>query len=196
MGCAMRSTHAINEVNQRAITERQARASAAIETLYESHHDTIRAYLTRLVDDRAIAEELCHETFLKALRGWDQSARVTNAVAWLYRIATNTAYDHLRRRRRIRFIPLGEAAQPPSGAHSMESRMDEQEPVQRALAQLPAPARRLLVLCACAGHSAEEIAATLGCSQNAVRLRLLRARERFRQVYAETSDEVGLPQTR
>ena len=55
---------------------------------------------------------------------------------------------------------------------------------------------RLLVLCACAGHSAEEVAAELGCSQNAVRLRLLRARERFRQVYAETSDEIGLPQTR
>ena len=173
----------------------EACASAAIEVLYQAHHDTIRAYLTRLVDDRALAEDLCHETFIKALRGWNQSARVTNDVAWLDRIATNTAYDHLRRRRRIRFIPLGEAAQPPNGAPSMESRMDEQEPVQRALAQLPAQARRLLVLCACAGHSAEEVAATLGCSQNAVRLRLLRARERFRRVYLATSDESGLPQT-
>ena len=53
--------------------------------------------------------------------------------------------------------------------------------MRRALAQLPAR-YRVPLLC-CAGHSLQEIADALGCSHAAVKMRLLRARERFRQVY-------------
>ncbi len=148
-----------------------------------SYRAAVLAYLNRLVDDRATAEDLCQETFLKVLRVWDPGSQIVNVSAWLYRIATNTAYDHLRRRRCIHFTPLCESIPTPSGAHSMESRLNEQEPVQRALARLPVQYRELLLLRDGAGHSTEEIASALGCSTNAVRLRLFRARERFRQVY-------------
>ena len=136
----------------------------------------------RLVGDHAAAEDLCHETFLNAFQSWDQQAEVINANAWLRRIATNTAYDYLRRYRRIHFAPLDEAIQPPSGAHSMESRLHEQEPVRRVLALLSPQARRLL-LCANAGHSTCELAAALECSDTAIRLRLFRARQQFRRIY-------------
>ena len=132
--------------------------------------------------DRAAAEDLCHETFLKAFRGWEQGCEIANANAWLRRIATNTAYDYLRRRQRIHFAPLDETTQPPGGDDSMESRLHEQEPVRRVLAQLSPQARQLL-LYASAGHSTEELAAALECSDTAVRLRLFRARQQFRRVY-------------
>ena len=131
---------------------------------------------------------LCHETFLKAFRSWDQQTELVNGNAWLRRIATNTAYDYLRRRRRIHFTPLDEAIQPPNGAHSMESRLHEQEPVRRVLAQLSPQARRLLLYTS-AGHSTGELAAALECSDTAVRLRLFRARRQFRQAYRALSDE-------
>jgi RNA polymerase sigma-70 factor, ECF subfamily len=166
-----------------SITESHVPAGITIEALYMTHHAPVLAYLTRLVDDRATAEDLCQETFLKVLRAWDSVSLIVNVSAWLYRIATNTAYDHLRRRRCVRFMPLCESLPTPSDAHSMESRLNEQEPVQRALARLPAQYRDLLVLRDGAGHSTEEIASALGCSANAVRLRLFRARARFRQVY-------------
>ena len=86
-------------------------------------------------------------------------------AAWLYRIATNTAYDYLRRRRRIRFTPLMDVDAPPSGAHSMESRLDEEEPVQRALAQIPTMYRLPLVLHSCEGRSTQEIAEAMGVLQ-------------------------------
>src|SRR3954469_19253413 len=105
--------------------------SHAIEALYRAQHGPLLAYLIRLVGDHAAAEDLCHEAFLKAFRSWDQQAEILNVNAWLRRIATNTAYDYLRRRRRIHFSPLDEAIQPPTGAHSMESRLHEQEPVRR-----------------------------------------------------------------
>jgi RNA polymerase sigma-70 factor (ECF subfamily) len=156
--------------------------SQPIEALYRAQHSLLLAYLTRLVGDRAAAEDLCHETFLKVLRSWDRQAEVIHAHAWLHRIATNTAYDYLRRRQRIQFAPLDEATQPPSGAHSMESRLHVQEPVRRVLAQLSPQARELL-LRSSAGHTTGELAAALKCSDTAVRLRLFRARRQFRQAY-------------
>ncbi len=158
----------------------------AIEKMYTAHHQALLAYLTRLLGDRMAAEDLCQETFLKVVRSWGNQPEIANTGAWLYRIATNTAYDYLRRRKRIQFTPLSELA-PVLSADSMETRLHEQEPVQRALAQLPAESRRLLVLSSYAGHDTHEIAAALACSDSAVRLRLFRARARFRKMYLKQS---------
>jgi RNA polymerase sigma-70 factor (ECF subfamily) len=160
-------------------------AHTAIEQLYQAHYRALLTHLTRLVGDHMAAEDLCQETFTKALRGWGTQPQIINQAAWLYRIATNTAYDHLRRRRRIHFAPLYEGDEAPECAESMEARLDAQEPVQRALAQLPPEARRLLVLTSYLGHSTHELATALACSDAAVRLRLFRARERFRKAYLQ-----------
>lgn len=157
-------------------------AGAHVASLYEDYQRPVLAYLTRLVSDRETAEDLCQETFIKALRGWDARDPQASVTAWLYRIATNTAYDHLRRRRRIRFTPLSDTDNP-NVEESPEGRVGEQEPVRLALAQLPPMYRLPLVLHSCDGHSTQEIAEVLGCSNSAVKTRLFRARERFRQVY-------------
>ncbi len=156
---------------------------ACIELLYEEYQRPVLAYLIRLVSDRETAEDLCQETFIKAMRGWEGRDPSASVAAWIYRIATNTAYDYLRRRRRIRFTPLLDVDAPPSGAHSMESRLDEQEPVRRALEQIPAMYRLPLVMHSCEGHSTQEIADAMGVSNSAIKTRLFRARERFREVY-------------
>jgi RNA polymerase sigma-70 factor (ECF subfamily) len=158
-------------------------AGAYIEVLYQEYQRPLLAYLTRLVSDREAAEDLCQETFIKAMRGWEQRDAAASVTAWLYRIATNTAYDYLRRRRRIRFTALLDSDLPPSGEHSMESRVDEQEPVRAALEQIPPMYRLPLVLHSYEGRGTQEIADALGCSNSAVKTRLFRARERFRQVY-------------
>src|SRR3954469_11701330 len=100
------------------ITEHHTRPGATVESLYETYHGPLLAHLVHLVDDRAAAEDLCQETFLKVLRAWEAGAPIVNVSAWLYRIATNTAYDHLRHRRCIRFTSLRDGIQLPSGAHS------------------------------------------------------------------------------
>jgi RNA polymerase sigma-70 factor (ECF subfamily) len=157
--------------------------TTCIELLYQEYQRPVLAYLTRLVSDREAAEDLCQEAFIKAIRGWEGRDPTANIVAWLYRIATNTAYDYLRRQRRIRFTPLGDSDEPNADRAQLDSRLDEREPVMRALAQLPAIYRLPLVLHSCEGHSTQEIADVLGCSNSAVKTRLFRARERFRQVY-------------
>jgi RNA polymerase sigma-70 factor (ECF subfamily) len=159
-------------------------AHICIERLYREHQRAIRAYLRRLISDDATAEDLCQETFLKALRSWEAHNPEASATSWLYRIATNTAYDYLRRRRQIRFTVLADAEPlPPDHQQAMEGRFAIQEPLLRALAQLPTMYRLPLVLHTYAGYSLQEIAETLGCTSNAIKLRLFRARARFRQIY-------------
>lgn len=166
-------------------TEQLSQPSAAIEALYDGYRRPILAYLVRMVGDREAAEDLCQETFLKALRSWAQHDPRANVVSWLYRIATNSAYDYLRRHRRVRFTPLVEQDPVPSGAHTMQLRVAEGEPVRATLAQLPARYRDLLVLHAYEGRSTREIATALGCTNIAVKMRLFRARARFREIYRE-----------
>ena len=164
-------------------TEGIADADISFETLYANYQQPVLIYLVRMVSDREAAEDLCQETFIKVLRHWDGRNPDSSLASWLYRIATNTAYDYLRRRRRIRFSSLYDSEFLPANDHSMESRLDEGEPVQTALLQLPSIYRVPLVLHSYVGQSTQEIADSLGCSNSAVKTRLYRARERFREVY-------------
>ena len=115
-----------------SITKCHTQSSSTVEALYATYHGPVLTHLKRLVDDQATAEDLCQETFLKVLRAWESGAPIVNVSAWLYRIATNTAYDHLRRRRCIHFTPLSEALPAPSGASAAGARR-ARPPVPEAL---------------------------------------------------------------
>src|SRR5213593_2645091 len=80
------------------MTESRMHLGAYVELPYEEYQRPVLAYLTRLVSDREAAEDLCQETFIKAMRGWEGRDPSASVAAWIYRIATNTAYDYLRRR--------------------------------------------------------------------------------------------------
>jgi RNA polymerase sigma-70 factor, ECF subfamily len=174
------ATNAIETPDTPGTTER----THTIDGLFERYQRPILAHLSRLVGDQATAEDLCQDTFARALRGWSHEEPPANGGAWLYRIATNAAYDHLRRRRRIHFAPLNDAD---GAATEGPSHDDEGDRVRAALADVPEHYRVPLVLHACAGYSMDEIARRLGCTSAAVKMRLFRARARFREAYARGS---------
>ena len=158
-------------------------ADAAFEQLFLGHRDEILAYVCRVIGDRQQAEDLTQDTFVKAYHSLGRLPPGANVRAWLYRIATNTAVDWMRRRRLISWLPLLErakyAARQPSFAEgSLESLV-----VQRVLRRLPTRYSVPLVLYSCQGFSTQENAAILGISQGAVKSRLFRARAKFRRLY-------------
>ena len=155
----------------------------SVERLYHEHRRPIQAYLARMVGDREAAENLCQETFLKALRGWERHGPIASPVAWLYRIAANTAYDHLRRWRARGSLASPDDLDAACCDFTPEGALAEGEAVRSALAQLPRRYREPLLMHACAGLSLREIADALGCSSDAAKMRLFRARRRFREVY-------------
>jgi len=156
--------------------------AAAFGEIFERYHHRIVNYLYGLVRDRELANDLAQDSFLKAYRALPRTGDDLRLAPWLYRIAGNTAFSALRRRRLIRWLPLlGDAIV----VESADGHVAEAEAVQRALAQLPAKYAAPLLLHSHEGRSCGEIAAILDISPGAVKTRLFRAREAFRAVYGE-----------
>jgi RNA polymerase sigma-70 factor (ECF subfamily) len=107
--------------------------------------------------------------------------------AWLYRIATNTALDALRHRRRLTWLPFGSGdgdAGLPAADPDLPTHLAEGEALRAALAQLTPSQRACLLLRARDGLSIDEIAEAMQMSRGNVKITLYRAKERFRAVYA------------
>ncbi|MFO7696678.1 MAG: RNA polymerase sigma factor [Anaerolineae bacterium] len=164
------------------IANATADAQALLEQLYTQHHHSIVNYLYRMVGDSGRAEELAQDVFLRAFRALPRLPSDANHRAWLYRIATNVAYDTLRRRRLVSWLALRETDRDEQATGGPD-RLAEQQAVQMTLMQLPDGYRAVLVLFSVQGYSVREIAESMGISEGAVKTRLSRAREMFRKAY-------------
>lgn len=160
-----------------------------VATLFEKWSAPVAAYIFRLVGDWELAHDLTQEVFLRVFNNRHQLESVENQRAWVYRIATNVAFDALRRRRRLAWLPWrsDHAAALPEPTTPPEA-VDQRIAIERALAQLPPDYRAPLLLYGYYGFSVREVAKALDISEGAVKTRLYRAREQFRQVYEKEDD--------
>jgi RNA polymerase sigma-70 factor, ECF subfamily len=152
--------------------------------LFEQYHGPIFAYIYRLVNQCDLAQDLTQETFLQVVRHQRRLPEVSNRRAWLYRIATNLAFNALKRGRRFQWLPWqavdGTGA---AGGPDPADALHERDAVTAALDALPAHYRAPLLLYSRYELSVHEIAQALQISPAAVKTRLHRAREMFRQAY-------------
>lgn len=154
----------------------------AFERLFDRYHAPILNYLHRMVYDRATAEDLTQDTFIKAYRALPNTNADLAFKAWLYRIATNTAITHLRRKKIVRWVPFVDGFDPPSN-ESVERSVGRRFDVEQALGKLPQHYATVLLLRHYQGLSLAETAAALDITENAAKLRLFRARKAFAEVY-------------
>ncbi|MHB1295488.1 MAG: RNA polymerase sigma factor [Anaerolineae bacterium] len=155
------------------------------EQLFAEHRQALLNYLFRLLGDKAGAEELTQEAFVRAYQALPRLEQSSNYRAWLYRIATNLAYDHLRRARLVRWVmlkPWHSRGPAPDGTIGN---------VQEALDRLPPALRAPLVLYSVQGYSTAEIAEMLGISEGATKTRLCRAREKLRVILQEDGHDMS-----
>jgi RNA polymerase sigma-70 factor (ECF subfamily) len=160
---------------------------SAFEKIFNVHQARIYNYVYRLVGDAEEAKDLTQDSFLKAYRALLRGEEPMNMSAWLYRIASNTCLDVLRRRRLIHWQPLENLLDvlEIAGSHNPEDealRSERQARVERVLAQLPPRYRMYLLLREREGFSYQEIASITGDSLSTVKATLYRARERARQI--------------
>jgi len=162
----------------------QARAgdSVAFERLFERYHAAILNYIHRMVGDRALAEDLTQDTFIKAYRALPGTRPDLAFKAWLYRIATNTAISHLRRRKLVRWVPFL-SDQDHATEESVERSINRKHDVEQALAKIPQHYAAALLLRHYQGLSLAETAQALEITENAAKLRLFRARKAFASAY-------------
>lgn len=174
-------------LDDRNLVERaRAGDDTAFAVLFEQFHAPILNYLHRMVSDRALAEDLTQDTFIKAYKALPNTKPDLAFKAWLYRIATNTALSHLRRGKIIRFLPfIGEREH---AGERLDLSVTRQTDIESVLQQLPKHYSAVLLLRHYQGLSLAETAEALDITENAAKLRLFRARKAFAKIYGVAPD--------
>jgi RNA polymerase sigma-70 factor, ECF subfamily len=141
-----------------------------------------------LTQDRASAEDLVQETYMKALRGFSSFKQGTNFRAWIYKILRNTfltSQTGLKTSASISLDTDDDPAIEPAAAETPESALlarAEQETIQQALEELPLKFREIILLCDSEEMSYQEIGETLAIPMGTVMSRLSRARRAMREL--------------
>ena len=165
--------------------------------LHRIFRPKILRYLSGMVGE-ADAEDLVQDVFIKVSRGLRQLRGRTRVSTWIYRIATNTAIDHLRRpalktKTRRRMTGGSSADRTDSAAGEMESYPDETAtPAETSITEnemlhclrnyidkLPVRQRAVIILSSLEGLKNAEIAGILGVNVQTVKIRLHRGRARL-----------------
>jgi RNA polymerase sigma factor (sigma-70 family) len=159
----------------------------SFEALYARHARTVLAFLTHMVRDTALAEDLLQTTFLSVVRARGRYQPGTAVRAWILAIAANAGRDALRRRRTRReelSLPSGEAPEPPAPETKEPSDPVAARAIQDALMRLPAEQREAVVLHKMHELSFDEIASALGITVSAAKVRAHRGYHRLRELLA------------
>ena|SRR2546421_4437898 len=156
--------------------KREEERCARFRALYEANYDAILGYALRRTQ-HADALDVVAETFTVAWRRLERVPGGDEARLWLYGTARRVFANHqraARRRERLGGRIADEAARSPEAVPERD-----QGTVAAAFARLRPEDRELLALVAWEGLEARDVARVIGCSRNAARIRLHRARRRF-----------------
>ena len=160
---------------------------------YESTARPLWSYLSRILGNSTLADDLAQETFVRVYRARESFRSNSKFTTWLYTIAANLARNHFRWRARHPNVSL--EASLGTTEESLGSPLPSNEPVpsdqalaaERAAAvraavnRLPDDLRDAIVLCEWEEHSLAEAAAILDTTPKAVESRLYRARKSLRK---------------
>jgi RNA polymerase sigma-70 factor (ECF subfamily) len=156
---------------------------AAFDALFARWAGPLLRYLERMVRDVATAEELVQDAFLRVHSARDRYVAEAKFSAWLYRIASNLAFNELRRPRRRHVhssvddedaaihLPSEEA-----GPDALAAAHVLGDQVERELQRLPERQRMALWLCAVEGLAYGDAAIALETTEKSVKSLVHRAR--------------------
>ena len=168
--------------------------SGAYETLVRTTAPQLLAVVRRIVRDEEDARDAVQEAFVNAWKGLPRFTEGSRLSTWLHRIAVNAALMKLRSRRRHpeepiedllpTFVEDGHQTRPSEPwsdpADLALDRKELQATVRQAIDRLPETYRLVLLLRDIEGLDTAETAEVLGVTENAVKLRLHRARQALR----------------
>ena len=157
----------------------------AFQSLYEKYHDRVFAISYGILRENEEAADAVQEIFTLVYKNLARFDRRSKFSTWLFRIAVNRSIQQARKLKYKKrqaeydsYIETIPEKQPP--AEDADPRVNE------AMNQLHPNDRAILTLFYGDELSLQEIADSMGCSANAAKTRLFRARERLREIYEKT----------
>jgi RNA polymerase sigma-70 factor, ECF subfamily len=185
------------------ITRAQKGDSAAFNEIVTAYRKRILGTITRLIARPEDVEDVGQEVFLRLYFSLDQLRTAEVFEPWLYRLTVNAAYDYLRKQRRrqeFRMSDLSEQqvimADATAGGkveHDEQQKQKVRESVQSLLGAVSEADRILLMLKEVEGLSLKELEKVYKVNENALKVRLFRARQRVLKAFgaAEKKDDNG-----
>jgi RNA polymerase sigma-70 factor (ECF subfamily) len=153
----------------------------AFEALYEAHRGRVYGLCLRMTGNRAQAEDLTQDSFVRAWEKLDTFRGASTFSTWLYRVTVNVVLGELRKRGdRQKEHPEGNdvlRVEPPGGTSYPSLAID----LEQAIARLPETARLVFLLYDVEGYRHREIAAMTGLAEGTSKAHLHRARRLLRK---------------
>ncbi len=199
----------VTDVQGVEVARLRAKDAQAFRSLIERLQQPITGYLHRLVGDREVALDLAQDTFLQVYKEIGKTSLDLALDAWIYRIATNYGLQYLNRHRLRKFIRFSRTSEHGTGeqaavlmpgtvtqgdmlklssmAPSLEEQAETRLLVQQTLALFKPKDAACLLLHYGDGFTYEQIGHILEISPEAVRKRVARSVEKFREVYQRLS---------
>jgi RNA polymerase sigma-70 factor (ECF subfamily) len=162
------------------------------DDVYAEFHQRIRRYLDRLLGP-SDGEDATQEVFVKVSRALPRFRGESSVSTWIYRVATNVAYDRLRSPslRRAGEVPIDTATPAKDPSPDVERQLvrgEMNDCVDRFIDRLPANYRSVVILSEHEGLTNQEIAKALGLTVQTVKIRLHRARTRLKTELGDGCD--------
>ena len=185
----------MEDEDQQVVQRVRAGDTEAYALLVRKHQARIRGYCIWTLGNAAEADDAAQEVFIKVYRGLGSFRGGAAFSTWIHRIAVNHCRDLLRKRSREKTESWdalrereGEAAE---ARVAQDPTAGQRRQLQEALGRLPEQYKTVLILREAEGMSYQELAEFLGCSLDAVKARLRRARSELVQAarhFFEPSD--------
>jgi RNA polymerase sigma-70 factor (ECF subfamily) len=181
-----------NEIDQALVQRVQAGEKRAFDLLVGKYQHKVTSLISRYVHDWSECQDVAQETFIRAYRALGNFRGDSQFYTWLYKIAVNTAKNHLvsmGRRPPTDDVDAMDAVQYDGGTRLRDTDTPEHEmmrqEIERTVAAtveaLPEELRMAITLREVDGLSYEEIAETMDCPIGTVRSRIFRARDAIDQ---------------
>jgi RNA polymerase sigma-70 factor (ECF subfamily) len=177
-----------NEVDQALVERVQGGDRRAFDLLVRKYQHKLVGLISRYVHDWSECEDIAQEAFVRAWKAIGSFRGESAFYTWLYKIAVNTAKNHLvamGRRPPTDDIAVDDAVYVPGATRMHENATPERELMRQQVEQtvfstvqaLPEELRVAITLREVEGLSYDEIAEKMGCPIGTVRSRIFRARE-------------------
>lgn len=157
--------------------------SKTCAALYRSHAPKVRQKCRYMLKSKTLAEDATHDIFIKIYLHLADYEAKANITTWIYTITYNHCLDILRKQRKHPVVDL----QPQEGLPIADTTEPHQHKEQQfikleaALSRLPRKERTILQMKYHEGRTIQEIADKMHTTENAMKMRLKRAKERTRQ---------------
>ncbi len=177
-----------------AMSNTEYARSPSFDAVYEALFSITFRVSLRITGDREIAEDLCHEAFIKLMERSNLLPDLDQCKFWLIRVVKNLSLNYEKRKNRERAAYTRLTRLSVGVTESSEKQLIREETrsaVQKALDALPYNLRAPLVFREYGNLSYKQIGSILRISENNVKVRIFRAREHLGKMLME--GEVHVP---